>query len=40
MTSEGLGEMFKGDFEDTYIENSSLVSIGAKQIVRRAKTWD
>ena len=38
MTSEGLGEMFEGDFADTCAENFPMVSMGAEQRVERAQT--
>ena len=38
MTSEGLGEMFEGDFADTCAEKFPLVSMGAELRVNHAQT--
>ena len=37
-TSEGLGEMFEGDFPDMCADKFPLVLIGAEQRVERAQT--
>ena len=38
MTSEGLGEMFEGDYADMCADKFPLVSMGAEQGVKRAQT--
>ena len=39
-TSEGLGEMFEGDFADTCANKFPLVLMGAEQRVERAQTQE
>ena len=38
MTSEGMREMFEGDFADMYAGKFPLVSMGAERRVSRAQT--
>ena len=40
MTSEGLGEMFEGDFAYTFAGKYQLVSMGAEWRVLRAQTQE
>ena len=40
MTSEGLGELFEGDSEDTVTGKFPIVSMGAERRVLRAQTLE